>query len=182
MSEIKLFIATTIDGFIARENGSLDWLNEIPNPENLDYGYGDFLAGIDVLIMGRKTYEEILGFGIEWPYDNCTSFVVTSETNYQTKTANTVIINRIDQQHYDRIKLSSKKNIWIVGGGQLITEFINNNLIDEMTLSLIPTILGKGIRLFPNRPKETKFDLVNTESFDTGVVNLTYKRIKNQEQ
>ena len=176
MPKIKLFIATTIDGFIARENGSLDWLNEIPNPDKLDYGYGDFLAEIDVLIMGRKTYEEILGFGVEWPYYNCKSFIVTSNINYQTNTDNTVIINTLDKQLIDIIRSASEKNIWIVGGGQIITEFINNNLIDEMTLSLIPTILGKGIQLFPNSPKETKFDLVNTESFDTGVVNLTFKR------
>lgn len=126
--------------------------------------------------MGRKTYEEILGFGIEWPYDNCKSFIVTSDPNYQTKTENTVTINRVDDQHIDKIRLASKKNIWLVGGGQLITEFINNNLIDEMTLSLIPTILGKGIRLFPNIPEETMFELVNTESFNTGVVNLAYKK------
>ena len=176
MPDIKLFTATTIDGFIAGEDGSLDRLNEIPNPEKLDCGYGNFLTEIDVLIMGRKTYEEILGFGIEWPYENYKSFIVTSDKNYQTKTNNTFTINRLDEQHINRIRLACKKNIWLVGGGQLITEFINCNLIDEMTLSLIPIILGKGIRLFPNIPKETKFDLVNAESFNTGVVNLTYKK------
>lgn len=101
MPKIKLFIATTIDEFIARENGSLDWLNERPNPEKLDCGYGKFFAEIDVLVMGRKTYEDILGFGIEWPYDNCKSFIVTSDPNYQTKTENTVTINRVNDQHIE---------------------------------------------------------------------------------
>jgi len=176
MTKIKLFIATTIDGFIARENGSLDWLNDIPNPEKSDYGYGEFLAEIDIIIIGRKTYEEILGFGVEWPYDHCKTYIVSSNKNYKTKTANTFTINKLDKQLIDKFKLLSKKNIWLMGGGQLITEFINYNSLDEMTLSLIPIILGKGIRLFPNEPKETKFELVNTKSFDSGVVNLTYRK------
>ena len=68
MPKIKLYIAATIDGFIAREDGSLDWLNNHPNPDQLDYGYADFMSRIDTVIMGRKTYEEVLGFGVEWPY------------------------------------------------------------------------------------------------------------------
>ncbi len=176
MSGIKLFIATSIDGFIARENGSIDWLNEMPNPDNLDYGYENFIAEIDVLIMGRKTYEEILGFGVPWPYGNCKSFVVSTDANYKTKTENTKAMYEFDKQLINKIKSASKKGVWVVGGGQLISEFIKHSLIDEMTLSLIPIILGKGIRLFPNNPKETKFNLIKSEPFPTGIVNLHYRR------
>ena len=82
MKKIKLYIAVSIDGFIAKENHSLDWLNELPKIEGLAYGYNDFYNDIDVVIMGRRTYKEILGFDVDWPYENCKSFIVTSKKNY----------------------------------------------------------------------------------------------------
>jgi dihydrofolate reductase len=175
MLKVKLFIATTIDGFIARENGYIDWLNDIPNPNNLDYGYFEFLSQIDTLVIGRNTYEEILNFGIEWPYKGLKTYVVTSNKNYSAKTPDTQITNFINEESIKGLLLKSEKGIWIVGGGKVITEFLNLNSIHEMTISIIPIILGKGIKLFPNQPKETKFELINTESFNTGIVNLTYK-------
>lgn len=176
MTEIKLFIATTIDGFIAREDGSLDWLEGMPNPEGFDYGYGEFISDIDVVIMGRSTYEEILGFDVDWPYSNCDSFVATSDKNYKVKTEKTKVLNSIDDKVINEIKANSKKNIWIVGGGKIISEFLNQNMIDEMTITIIPIILGRGIRLFPDEPKETNFQLLGVDSFNTGVVNLLYKK------
>jgi len=190
MAEIKLFIATTLDGFIARENGSLDWLpgsgdtgqdlpdqeKQLPESKMDDGGYSKFLAGIDVIIIGRKTYEEILGFGIEWPYGDFQTYIVTSDANYKTKTDNTFTINELNKKVIDKIKMVSQKSIWLMGGGQLITQFLNYNSIDEMTLTLISIILGQGIRLFPGEPKETKFQLIKTESFASGMVNLTYRK------
>jgi dihydrofolate reductase len=188
MSKIKLFIATTIDGFIARENGSLDWLpgssadadtvqdKESSNASENDGGYSEFVSAIDTVVLGRKTYEEILGFGVEWPYGNCRSYVVTSDADYEVKTENTSTINIIDQATIAEIKAKSNKDIWIVGGGQIITQFLNHNAIDEMTLNVFSIILGKGIQLFPKEPKETKFKLIKTESFGSDFVNLTYKR------
>ncbi len=186
MAEIKLFIATTIDGFIAREDGSLDWLpGSDPNaPEaegaselsENDGGYGEFISTIDIVVLGRKTYEEVLGFGVDWPYGNCKSYVATSDKNYKTSTHNTFTLNKIDPVTIDELKTESKLNVWVVGGGQLITEFLNHDAIDEMTISVFSTILGTGIRLFPNNPKETSFTLVKTKHFDTGFVNLTYKK------
>ena len=176
MAEIKLFIATTIDGYIAREDGSLDWLNDLPNPDRLDYGYLDFLESIDVLIMGRKTYEEILNFGIDWPYADRTSFIVSSDEDYMIKTPNTSLVHLINEDFISALRSDSKKNVWIVGGGQLIQEFLQYDAIDEMTLSIIPVILGKGIGLFQENEKELKFELIKSESFTTGVVNIEYKK------
>jgi dihydrofolate reductase len=174
--EIKLFIATTIDGFIARENNSLDWLTELPNPNKHDYGYNEFISTIDTVIMGRRTYEEILGFDVDWPYPHYNTFVVTSNSSFKAKTKNTNILYNIDKLSIASLKSKSKKNIWIVGGGKIITAFLNHNAVDEMLLTIIPIILGKGIRLFPDAPKETNFKLIQAESFDTGLVNLTYKK------
>ena len=176
MNSIKLYIASTIDGFIAREDGSLDWLEELPNPNQIDYGYSDFYATIDKVVIGRKTYEEVLGFGVDWPYEDCTTYMVTSKEDYQPKTNNTEVINKVDQDTINRIKSAGEKDVWVIGGGLIITEFLNLGAIDKMILCVIPTILGSGIPLFPNHPKETKFNLVKAEPFETGAVILTYKK------
>lgn len=178
MSKTKLFIATTLDGFIARENGSLDWLHSFPNPVQLDYGYHDFLTTVDTIVMGRKTYEEILSFGIDWPYEEFSTYIVTSDENYTTKTNNTYTLSDMDKKAISDLKDKSEKGIWLVGGGTLITSFLNLGAIDEMTLSIIPVILGKGIRLFPNEPKEAQFKLQTNEVFKTGVVNLVYTKME----
>ena len=117
MSNIKLYIATTIDGFIARESGSLDWLEELPNPNQIDYGYTDFYASVDRVVIGRTTYEDILGFGVDWPYEDCKTYVVTSKEGYQPQTNNTEIIHQINQESIDHIKSMGEKDVWVIGGG-----------------------------------------------------------------
>lgn len=176
MPPVKLFIATTLDGFIARPDGSLDWLTEFPNPDQLDYGYGDFISTIDTVVMGRKTYEEVLGFGVEWPYADCAAYVLTSRMDYLPQTENTWPLNRLDRKVIEGLRKQSKKGIWVIGGGEVISAFLEEGQIDEMLLSIIPVILGKGIRLFPNEPRETALTLHKVESFSTGVVNLAYRR------
>jgi dihydrofolate reductase len=186
MPEIRLFIAATLDGFIARENGSLDWLDEIgaqlQAPEQKeesapDGGYGAFVAEIDVVVMGRTTYEEILGFGVDWPYAKCTSYVVTSDENYKTKTPDTFVFNTVDSAAIAQLKSVSKRNVWLVGGGRLISAFMTHDAIDEMTVSIASIVLGSGIRLFPESPKENKFDLIKTEQYGPKMVNLTYRKV-----
>jgi len=175
MSNCKLFIASTLDGFIAREDGSLDWLDEIGSKEQTDAGYHDFITTIDTVVIGRTTYEEILSFGIDWPYQDHNTIVISSQIDYKITTPKTSVINKINKSTIQQIKDSSKKDVWIIGGGQIITEFINNSAISEITTTIIPIILGKGIKLLPNNPKETKLTLINAQSFDSGMVNLTYK-------
>jgi len=176
MSTIKLYIATSIDGFIARENGALDWLTALPNPNQIDHGYAAFYQTIDTVIMGRTTYEEILGFGVDWPYPDCQTYVLTSDPNYQVNTESTAILNEPDAEQILQIKSASKRDLWVVGGGKVITAMMNDRLIDEMILSVIPIVLGRGIRLLPDHPRETLFTLTHSESFETGVVNLTYTK------
>jgi len=176
MSKVKLYIAATLDGFIAREDGSLDWLDALPNPNKTDYGYEAFFATIDTVIMGKSTYEEILGFGVEWPYAGCKTYILTSDDTYKPQTAHTEIFDQVTETYVKKIKAESSKNIWIVGGGKTMVTFLNSGLVDEMILFLVPTIIGKGIRLFPDHPKETLFKLVKTEAFETGVVSLTYTK------
>lgn len=176
MKKNKLFIATSIDGYIARKDGSLDWLDAIPNPDNLDYGYYKFYGSVDTLLMGRKTYEEVLGFGVDWPYPDCKTYIV-SKGEVEIKTENTYLLGQPFDQNVKELMQERGKDIWIVGGGVLITSMLDMGLIDEMLITITPVILGDGIPLFPAGSKETKFELVNTEPFETGFVNLIYRKV-----
>lgn len=175
MKKNRLFIATSIDGYIARKDGSLDWLDAIPNPDNLDYGYYKFYDSIDTILMGRKTYEEVLGFGVDWPYPDCKTYVI-SQRAVDIKTENTYLMDGPFEKKVGELRQEKGKDIWVVGGGVLISSMLDLNLIDEMLITITPVILGEGISLFPNAPRETKFELVDTESFKTGFVNLVYKK------
>ena len=176
MSITTLYIATTLDGKIARKDGSLDWLFALANPNQIDHGYADFLKGIGTTIMGKNTYNEILGFGVEWPYTGMDSYIATTHKEFQVKTPETNVISSNITDLINKLKGQSRKDIWLIGGGQLITYFLNNDLLDRMILTMIPTIIGEGISLFPGNPKETKWILSNVEKFETGVVNLTYDK------
>ncbi|POY36198.1 dihydrofolate reductase [Solitalea longa] len=177
MSKVVLFTATSLDGFIAKPDGNLDWLNSFPNPENGDYGYEELLANIQTIIMGRKTYDEVMGFGIEWPYVGYTTYVVTNNVNFKTNSPDTFIFTGNIKDLVVEISTKSDKDIWLVGGGQLTTSFINSGLIDRMALSIIPKLIGEGIPLFAPKPAETEWKLVKIQQFDTGLVNLIYDKM-----
>lgn len=175
-SMIQLYIAMSLDGYIAREDDSLDWLTDFPNPDKLDYGYPAFYEGIDIVVMGRKTYDEIISFGVDWPYADCTSYVISSKLGLEVKSPDTFIVNDVSKGFIQKLRNESKKNIWLVGGGGLNSHFLGLNEIDEMIITIIPVVLGKGKPLFPNAPVESNFKLKNTEALSTGAVILTYER------
>ncbi|EAY30378.1 riboflavin biosynthesis protein RibD C-terminal domain protein [Microscilla marina ATCC 23134] len=175
MRKVKLYIAISLDGFIARKNGALDWLEGIPNPNKLDYGYQAFYDSIDTVLMGRVTYNEILGFGVDWPYGNCQSVVFSRNKSLKISTPKTQLINEAVTAYVHRLKQQTGKDIWLVGGGNLLTSFLNEGLVDEMIIAIAPVVIGEGLPLFPNVPQETTLELVDTTSYDTGFVSLTYR-------
>ena len=176
MSYTTLYIATTIDGKIARKDGSLDWLYALPNPNQIDHGYVQFLNRIETTIMGRNTYNEIISFGVDWPYQGMNSYVVTTDKDFKPTTTDTFVVTTDLTDFVNDLKKKSEKDIWLIGGGQIIASFLSYNLLDRMILTIIPTMIGEGISLFPNISKETTWNLTNVEKFETGVVNLTYDR------
>jgi len=176
MSKVILYIATSIDGFIARTNGKLDWLENLPTTENSDYGYADFLKSIETIVLGKTTYNEILGFGIDWPYADNKTFVVTSDSEFSPSTPNTYVINTDIDSFIHKTKKESTLDCWLVGGGKLANYFLRNNLIDKMIISIAPIILGEGIPLFPDKSIESSWDLDSVNKFDNGIVSLTYNK------
>lgn len=176
MNKVILYIATTIDGKIARNDGSLDWLFNIPNPNQSDYGYQAFYDTIGVTFMGRRTYEEILGFGVEWPYQGIESYVISQQQDFSVSTPDTFLLTNDIVEFVNQKKLECDKDIWLIGGGELITFFLNHQLIDQMQLTIAPTIIGDGISLFPNQPMETLWSLSATVPYPSGIVTLIYDK------
>jgi dihydrofolate reductase len=175
-AKFKLFIATSLDGFIAREDGSVDWLDNLPNPRKIDHGYSAFYASVDRVLMGRKTYEEVLGFGLGWPYADRETHIITSRESYPLKTPKTSLLTTLDHRALEALRTGSQKDIWVVGGGGLIRSMLQMGAIDVMTLCIIPILLGKGIRLFRKPVPETQYEFEGAEPFETGIVNLTYRK------
>ena len=169
MRKINLFIASSLDGYIARSDGSVDWL-----PENTASGYERFIKSIDTVVMGKKTYDQVLTFG-DYLYKNKKSYVFTRNDDYP-KDENTEFVHDVDKLVKD-INTNSGTNIWLIGGADIISTFLNLELVDEIILSIIPVVLGKGIPLFKNIQKEVKLELIKTTDYDA-LVELHYKVLK----
>jgi len=166
MRKIKLFIACSLDGYIAKEDGSVNWL-----PENTDSGYDQFYSSIDTVLMGQKTYEQILTFG-KYPYKDKISYVFSRNPN-QKKDENVEFTSEVEE-FTKKLVSSSGKDIWLVGGSEIASIFVNLKFVDELILSVIPVVLTKGIPLFKNIKEEIKLELIKTTEYPK-LVELSYK-------
>lgn len=176
MKKNNVFIATSIDGFIADENGNIDWLHSIPNPKGDDMGYSQFISNIDALIMGRNTFETICGFDIEWPYDKPVFVLSRSLHQIPKKFQNNAQLIKGDlKEVVKKINGMGHSNLYI-DGGTTIQSFLKEDLIDEMTITLIPVLLGKGIPLFSNLNGPLGFECFETKLFLGKVVQNSFKR------
>ena len=165
MTKVLVYVASSLDGYIARENGEVGWL-----PNATESGYDAFYNSIDTVILGRTTYNQVLTFG-KYPYKDKKSFVFTSST--QTKDENTEFVSNVEKFVKDGFP-GAGENIWLVGGAQIIASFLNQGAVDEIIISIIPILLGKGIPLFQNLENETKLEFIKTVKYDQ-LVDLYYK-------
>lgn len=169
---ISVFIAASIDGYIARENGDLDWLENIPSEEGEDYGYKAFIATVDVILMGRKTYEKVAGFQ-EWPYTG-KRLIVLSDTLEAVKEEAELYSGSIDAL-LSRLDREGVKHAY-VDGGITISKFLEKGIVDHLTLTIIPILLGQGIPLFHSMDRESSLKLESAHSYPNGLVQLRYER------
>lgn len=174
MRKLILYIAQSLDGKTATPDGRVDWLEQIANPDDNDYGYAEFYDSIDVTLMGNTTYQQIHGFDIPFPYPNKENYVFTrnpeirENENVQFITGNLISFVR-------DLKEENGKHIWLVGGSQINKLMYNAGLIDEMILFVMPIILGDGIPLFQPSLLINHPVLISTEQYLSGVVKLHYK-------
>lgn len=173
--KFSVFIATSLDGYIARKNGDINWLMEAGNPDDPeDYGYEKFISTIDCIVMGRNTYEKVLSFP-EWPYEK--QVIVLSKT---LKDIPEKIQNRVEHFYgsvddlFKRLTKSNHSRIY-VDGGKTIQSFLEKGYITDLTLTRIPILLGDGLPLFGVLPKDIKLRHIVTNFFPSGFVQSTYE-------
>jgi dihydrofolate reductase len=177
----SVFIATSLDGYIADKKGGVEWLHSIPNPDNIDMGYVGFNSQIDALVMGRTTFETVSAFDIDWPYTQ--PVYVLSNT-----------LNELPQKFKDKAQLMKGTLAEILGrihqnghfrfyidGGTTIQGFLKENLIDEMIITIIPVLLGGGSPLFAELTTELNFECRKSEVFLGKIVQNHFTRIRKQE-
>ena len=171
--KVILYISMSLDGYIASKNNSLDFLSMVEQ-EGEDYGYNDFVKSIDTVIIGRKTYEKVIEMGYEYPHTDKDVYILTRTSKpsighfkFYSKDLSQLIIN---------IKSQPGKNIYCDGGAEIANELMKNNLVDEFIISVIPVLLGDGIKLFQDGRPEQKLELVSTKQFNKGLTQLHYKR------
>lgn len=174
MRKIKLYIAISLNGKIANSDGSVDWLENIPNPEKTDYGYAEFYDSIDTTIQGYNTYKQLIDWEIDFPYAGKKNYVLTKKHGVK----NTEFVEFISENHVEfiqQLKNAYGGDIWLIGGGQVNTLILNAGLLDEIQVFVMPIIISGGIELFETFPKETQLKLIATKSYSSGVVELKYK-------
>ncbi len=175
MPDLILYVATSLDGYIAKPDGSVDWLESLPETGD-DYGYSDFIAGVGVVLMGRVTYEQILAFDLPYPYPGTEGYVF-SRTRAGEEDAHVRFVDGEDLAGLiARLKAKQDKNLWLVGGGQLAREFLRLDLIDHIQLFILPLILGDGLPLFPPPTAQRSLALIECRSYANGIAQLSYRK------
>lgn len=160
MSKVKLFIAMSLDGFIATELGSIDWLNQFPQVE-VDNSYENFYSSIGNVIMGSTTYRQITEeLADVYPYADSKSYVLTSQKFDHTD--GVVFLNKDVSDVIDDIKKENDEDIWIVGGSSIVKPLVEKNEIDEYIIAVTPIILGNGIPLFKEMEQFVMLTLVDS--------------------
>lgn len=172
MPAVILYVATSLDGYIARADGSVDWLAMVEN-QDTDYGYADFYAGVDAIAMGSRTYEQVLDFD-EWPYAGKQVFVFTHRT-LEAVAQDVTFTAESPAEFVNGLDAAGIRTLWLAGGGDLVASFMEHGLIDEYIVSVIPVVLGDGIPLFKGPLPEHRLELLESVDYPSGLVQLHYR-------
>lgn len=173
-----VYIATSLDGYIADKNHQLDWLHDIPNPDGSDMGFHQFMDNIDALVMGRNTLDIVLSFDCDWPYSKPVFVLSNTMTSVPEGYEDKVflvngelkqIVQELNQQGYQRL---------YIDGGKTIQSFLSEDLIDDMIITTIPTLLGGGIPLFGDLTQPLKFKHIKCERHLDFLVQNHFTRLR----
>lgn len=175
MRKVVLFIAMSLDGYIADAHGGVGWLDGQGNDNENTDTYSEFIKDIDTILMGWNTYHQVTTelSPEKWIYEDFKTYVITHNNCMSSEKIQFTDENPAEL--LKTLKAESGKDIWICGGANLVSQLMRENLIDRYYISVIPTILGKGIRLFGDIPKEQKLSLAKTQNYN-GIVDLVYEK------
>ena len=169
---VILYIATSLDGYIAKIDDDLSFLSVVEQ-QGEDYGYGEFIQTVDAVIVGRRTYEKVLSMGYSFPHTDKDAYIITrterpslGSVQFYTGNLKELVL---------KLKSEPGKNIFVDGGAEIVNELLKEALIDELIISVIPLLLGNGIRLFKDGRPEQNLQLLSAKQFDKGLTQLHYK-------
>ncbi len=169
MRQIRGFVAATLDGYIAAPDGGIDWLDEF---SKLDYGYGAFIAQIDTLIIGRRSYDQVQEM-MAWPYTGKRTLIVThrpvEKLPEQTETWSGDVPDLVRS-----LRAAPGKDVWVIGGADVQQQFLDAGGLDRVEVHIIPILLGDGIPLWPRSEQRHRLQLRSADTLDGGMVRLDY--------
>lgn len=163
----------SLDGYIAKPNDDIGFLS-IVEQDGQDYGYGDFVKTVDAVIVGRKTYDKVISMGFDFPHTDKDVYIITRTARPNIGSVQFYTGDLKSLVH--KLKSENGKNIYCDGGAEIVNELLKDDLIDEFIISVIPILLGDGIKLFKDGRPEQKLELVSTKQFEKGLVQLHYRR------
>lgn len=170
--KLVLYIAMSLDGYIAKPNDDIGFLSIVEDGSQ-DYGYADFVNTVDAVIVGRKTYEKVLSMGYDFPHADKDAYIITRTPRPPIGSVKFYTGDLTSLVH--SLKSKQGKNIFCDGGAEIVHELLKHSLIDEFVISVIPILLGEGIKLFKDGRPEQKLELVSAKQFEKGLKQLRYK-------
>ena len=168
---IVVYVATSADGFIARKDGSVDWLQR-PRPKG-NYDWNVFYGSIDTCLLGRKTYDFSVRHGMPEPCAGKKNYVF-SRTLQQAASPRVIVVNKDVAGFAERLRKEKGKDVWLMGGAELVAAFLDCGQVDEFIIHVIPKMIGEGIPLLDPRHRDLSLKLLATKKFPDGVVRLHY--------
>jgi dihydrofolate reductase len=171
--KVIVHIGTSADGYIARPDGDLEWLTSRPAPKGF-YGMNAFMKSIDTKVLGRKTYEESLRLGAKFDSKD-RSIVFSRQAPPAGAPSGVEFVSGAIGPFVSRLRELPGKDIWLMGGGDLIASFLDEQAIDEFVITVVPVFIGDGIPLIARRHRHVLLDLHSSERFEDGVVQLHYR-------
>jgi dihydrofolate reductase len=173
MRKVVLGLGISLDGYIARPDGAVDFLF-MPK----DYSLGPFFASIDTAIMGRKTYDVALKMGGGGFGDSKMKSYVFSHSQAPGERGGVTFVNESTKRFVEKLHKRPGKNIWLMGGGELARDFLKDDVVDELYIGIVPVLLGEGIPLFPSGFPQREFSLLENKTFSKGLIALKYSRVR----
>lgn len=171
-----LYIAASLDGFIAKPNDDLSFLALADSPGE-DYGYASFMENTDTMVIGRRTYDWLMTQVAEFPYPTIDTYIITHQP--QAAIGQRQFYSGDLKQLVMNLKNKDGKSIFINGGAEIVNALLKDDLIDEMILFIFPVLLGDGVRLFQPKNAEHGLHLIDTKIYEKGIVKLHYERTRN---
>jgi len=173
MRKVVLGLGISLDGYIARPDGAVDFLF-MPK----DYSMGPFFATIDTAFMGRKTYDVALKMGGGGFGDSEIKNYVFSHSQPPGERSGVTFVNESPKSFVEKLREGPGKNVWLMGGGELARDFLKDDVVDELYTGIVPVLIGEGIPLFPSGFPQREFSLLENKSFSKGLIALKYARVR----